>query len=497
MSRTCWLGVFILLGLMLGGVYWFWPQANRSGSIVDDASPVSDVVVRWQGTQTCTRSDHNGHFSLPPSPHKDQLVTAAKEGYRIGVLTLGQSRLVLEKLPGTDNEDYQWVDPHPDPTRPHNCGNCHATIFKEWNESAHARSVINPRVLRLFAGTDGKSPGRADWNVLTENQFGAGVCAKCHAPTLQSSDLTYDLRQAEGVALRGVHCDYCHKVVAAPTDKLGIRFGRDGLTLLRPAQDDQLFFGSLDDAVRPGESFAYSPLYKQSSYCASCHEGILFGVHVYGTYSEWLESPAKTQGQHCQDCHMTPTGHMTNIAPGKGGIERDPQTLASHGFPGSTEEMLKRCLQCKTQVRILPDGGPEVRVELRADQVGHRVPTGFIDRHLVLAVDAEGEHGEIIELRDGPRLPEAVGQTLADKPGFLFAKILTDDAGRSPLPFWLPPARITDTRLFPGQPDTRRFVFGGKAVHFRVRLWYRRLWHVVAPEPDNEILLVDRRLSRP
>ena len=73
-------------------------------------------------------------------------------------------------------------------------------------------------------------------------------------------------------------------------------------------------------------------------------------MHVYGTYSEWLNSPAATQGKQCQDCHMTPTGKMTNIAPGQGGIERDPKTLASHVmFAGSQADMLKQSLKVKVE----------------------------------------------------------------------------------------------------------------------------------------------------
>src|SRR5436305_1484524 len=80
--------------------------------------------------------------------------------------------------------------------------------------------------------------------------------ATWHAPTLDSPTLDYDVRHAKGVAKSGVHCDYCHKIADAPTDKLGTRFGRDGLMLLRPADGDSLTIGPLDDAVRPGESFA-------------------------------------------------------------------------------------------------------------------------------------------------------------------------------------------------------------------------------------------------
>src|SRR5262249_37185986 len=151
---------------------------------------------------------------------------------------------------------------------------------------------------------------------------------------------------------------------------------------LRPAHG-QLFFGPLDDVDR-GED-AYSPLYRDSRYCATCHEGTVFGVPVYTTYSEWLDSPARREGKQCQSFHMAPTGGMTNMAPGKGGLERDPATLGNHRFfMGSQGDMLRRCL--RLDVRLHPNGRAEVAVQ--ADAVGHRVPTGFIDRNLILVLEA-------------------------------------------------------------------------------------------------------------
>src|SRR5205823_3540611 len=182
-------------------------------------------------------------------------------------------------------------------------------------------------------------------------------------------------------AARGVHCDYCHKVADVSNEHFGQTHGRFGLKLLRPTQG-QLFFGPLDDVDR-GED-AFTPLYHDSRYCASCHEGTVFGVPVYSTYSEWLESPARQQGRSCQSCHMAPTGALTNLAPGKGGIERDPATLANHRFfAGSQQEMLRRCLHVTIEVAS-SGAGVRADVEVRAEQVGHRVPTGFVDRHVVL-----------------------------------------------------------------------------------------------------------------
>jgi len=411
-------------------------------------------------------------------------VTAWKAGYRIAsAVRQDQANLLLTPLPEHDNEDYTWVDPHADKSQARNCGNCHQQIYDEWRRSSHAHSAGNPRFMSLYAG-----PGES-WNLRKEHPLGAGVCATCHAPTFTDSTLEYDLARVAGVAARGVHCDYCHKIADAPTEKLGTRFGRDGLMLLRPAGQQQFFFGPLDDAVRPGESFAYSPLYKESRYCASCHEGVVFGVHVYGTYSEWLQSPARAKGQQCQSCHMAPSGNMTNIARGTGGIERDPHTLASHVFPGSQVEMLRRCLKVNVS-----RAGHRVVVEVRADNVGHRVPTGFIDRNLVLVVEASDQNGKPLPLVNGPRLPVSAGKKIAGLPGRLYAKQLHDPVGRSPIPFWLPHGEMIDTRLLPDRADRVDFTFVSWVKDVRVRLLYRHFWQDVAEGrdwKDHETVVLD------
>src|SRR5207245_5572343 len=92
----------------------------------------------------------------------------------------------------------------------------------------------------------------------------------------------------------------------------------------------------------------------------------------------------------------------TNIAPGKGGALRDPWTLGSHAMAGGTEAMLRHCLPVKVAIN-----GCRVDVEVKADNVGHRVPTGFIDRHLILIVIAFDAAGQAVPLVSGPRLSAA------------------------------------------------------------------------------------------
>jgi hypothetical protein len=221
-------------------------------------------------------------------------------------------------------------------------------------------------------------------------------------------------------------------------------------------------------------------------------------VAVYTTYSEWQASPARRAGKECQTCHMAPTGRMTTIASGFGGIKRDPGTLANHRFfAGSPEDMLRAAVSLSASARR--DGAAvRVEVEVSADGAGHRLPTGFIDRHLLLVVEAVGADDKALPLKDGPVLSSVAGRALAGRPGKLYAKLLKDFDGRSPAPFWKADPEAADTRLTPGEPDRLTFVFPEETARLRLRLLYRRFWQEVADEKrwlDNEIMVAEREVS--
>ena len=53
---------------------------------------------------------------------------------------------------------------------------------------------------------------------------------------------------------------------------------------------------------------------------------------------------------------MTPTGTLTNVAPGKGGVRREPATLSNHlFFQGSKAEMLRRSVRLLVEERRTSD----------------------------------------------------------------------------------------------------------------------------------------------
>jgi hypothetical protein len=282
--RLLWLLPFVILLPLVG-----WPVARRfssipsedalSGIVTANGQPVAGARVRLQTTEHFAETDPHGRFRFPHQSNQGRL-TAWKEGFFIAGIALDAKPLSLSltRLPEHDANDYDWVDPAPQRGGLHNCAHCHAEIYQEWTTSAHSRAASGKHFRNLYDGMDWHGKPEATWSLLDQHPNGAAVCSSCHAPAIPSGDpALFDLRELRGVAAKGVHCDYCHKVSGVgEDDKLGLTHGRFDLKLLRPAKakDDeeqrQIFFGPLDDVDR-GED-AYSPLYKQSRYCASCHE---------------------------------------------------------------------------------------------------------------------------------------------------------------------------------------------------------------------------------
>lgn len=196
---------------------------------------------------------------------------------------------------------------------------------------------------------------------------------------------------------------------------------------------------------------------------------------------------------------MKPTGHMTNMAPGHGGIDRDPSTLANHRFfDGSQAAMLRRAVKASGAFEHRPDS-IRARVKVWSEGVGHRLPTGFVDRNLVLVLEGQSSNGQFLSPQSGPRLPDLSGDKLAGQPGRLYARVLRDFDGRSPVPFWLAtPDPPPDMRLVPGQIDEMSFDYPVTLKHLRLRVLYRRFWPDVARSknwPDDEVVVLEQTFS--
>ncbi len=482
------------------------PAAAIEGRVLSVSGPVEGALVRVKGRPGRVSTDREGRFSLPVHGGSPVRVTASKEGYFVAGVDWpgrGRSTIRLRAHPREDCTDYAWIDPRPDARRPDQCGNCHEQVYREWSESPHARSATNRRFMNLYEGTDWRGNEDVGWSLLDEFPEGSGVCWSCHVPSLEPDPaITGDLRRTSGVERLGVHCDFCHKIADVSVDHAGLDHGRFALRLVRPVPGREVFFGSIDDDR--GRSVSL-PLYSESRYCASCHEGVLFGTHAYGEYSEWRASPYAARGIECQDCHMAPTGRMVNVAPGHGGIDRDPNTLANHGSSRAKASVLGKHVLLSLEGKESA-AGVTVLAEVRVEGVGHRMPTGYPSRAVILWVRATTADGKPARLLEGPVLPPLAGDGpvaeggLAGRPGRMYAKVLEGLDGQLPAPYWKATRVKYDTRLMPDQIDRLRFRFARAEGDLTVeaRLVYRRFSKFLADQkgwPDNEVPIVMKEWS--
>ncbi|MCP4413073.1 MAG: hypothetical protein GY808_10990, partial [Gammaproteobacteria bacterium] len=173
-------------------------------------------------------------------------------------------------------------------------------------------------------GVTGYQPG-----YKLDYPFSKGNCANCHAPIAAvNNTIGVDLNKLEGVQKTGISCDFCHKVKDIHLkENTNINTGVMMMELLRPAEDEHLAFGPYDDSV---ENYTYSPIISKSEFCAPCHQGSFWGVPIYESYSEWLDSPYPKRDIHCQDCHMASNNIRNKITRSDDKILRDPATVHSH-----------------------------------------------------------------------------------------------------------------------------------------------------------------------
>lgn len=535
-----------------------------SGRVVTlEGEAVSGAIVQYQGTPITVTTGENGEFTLTGLKGKGPAVLVGwTDGYYNGWVTLdpegedwqgGQDLLIkLKPLPKTDNHLYGWFD-FEGVEGTASCGLCHRE-YEEWLRDAHSQSATNPRFISMYLGTDihgnrGQPVKRdrdgiplpPDPNLpyygpgyrLDEPQR-AGNCSTCHTPLAARipnqvncgwsgchTDLTTERAEGlidpgvlawplEGDAAEGVTCDFCHKVQDVIIDpETGLPKpdmpGILSMRLLRPAEGEQIFFGTVLDVNRRA---SYLPMMSESEFCAPCHFGVFGGVvgHgtvtggtiIYNSYGEWLDSPYSDPetGQTCQDCHMPVVEEQWFVFPEKGGLERDYIELNDHYMPGASDKTLLQNSVTLTAAASANGGTMTVHVSLVNDQTGHHIPTDAPTRQMLLIVEAVNSQGAPLELIEGPVQPEYSGN-YAGMPGRSYAKVLRDEwTGEAPTAaYWRPVTIQEDTRLAAFQTDQSSYVFdlpAGEKAEVRVRVWFRRTFERIAAEKgwnDPDILM--------
>ena len=452
--------------------------------------PIDEAVVRLQGTRISTFTDQKGRFTINiDNTVRSKYITAWKAGFYNGgqpfSKKLKEYSIILKPVPSTDNEKYSWIASLHNQTittddkteEEKACQSCHPIVVEEWKNSAHSSSATNPLFLSFFNGKNKNNRKIVGPGYKLDFPNSQGNCAACHVPALAlDNPFNSDPNKAQGTAKEGVFCDFCHKIVSTTIDRTGGYPGILSIHFQRQAEGRQIFFGPYDDSF-PGDN-SYHPLYKDSRYCAPCHNGRFWNVLVYSEFQEWTESPYAKKGIQCQDCHMKPTGRMSRFAlQRKGGILRNPSTIPSHiNYGVRNVPFMSNAIKLDTQV-ALKDNILTVSVILRNVKAGHHYPTGSPMRNMILLVDTVDKKGKPLSMIRGERVPTwgGVGAredgNYAGLPGKGFAKVLKDLAlypggQRSrrfrkeyPAPHWRPTVVESDNRLPAHGFDTSDYQF--------------------------------------
>ena len=234
---------------------------------------------------------------------------------------------------------------------PESCASCHASQFKDWNNSLHSRAM-GPGIM----GQLQEMPAHA----RDDHQS----CIRCHAPLAEQADsLVVALKKQASkqpggrpeirpLHQQGLVCAVCHV--------------RNNEWHGPPRRDGSQPGGDL--SAYPHAGWKANRAFESSQFCAACHqfkddEYALNGKLLENTYKEWQDSRYSRQGVSCQSCHMPDRRHLWR------GIH-DP-------------EMVKKGVGIRAGEASIADGQVAARLSVANTGVGHYFPTYVTPRVVV------------------------------------------------------------------------------------------------------------------
>ena len=255
------------------------------------------------------------------------------------------------------------------------CGLCHKDIYAGWKDSLHAQASDNPvfwtAYLRAFY-KQGESAKRA--------------CLSCHAPVAR---INGDFELSNPLTRESINCDFCHSVSSVESDSQGYRY-KHQFSLIKQ--------GPLENVSSPVHQTRFNELYKQSLYCAGCHEyQAANGIPLIETFTEWKESSYPAKGTHCQDCHMRKKAgkvvdESVKLTSG--------QEISSHNIAGGHSlAMREQSLDIQIESVNTHKQRVQVNVALTNKGAGHKIPTGLPSKKIILEVSVKSKDGADLQVQ--------------------------------------------------------------------------------------------------
>jgi hypothetical protein len=327
------------------------------------------------------------------------------------------------------------------------CGECHASIARDWRTSAHARAARSTR----YQGERSAA-------------IGSERCDDCHTPMAGLPGVP------PSVVSEGIGCEICHAIegvdTRGPRPRLVLQLG-DGHKLGARCDGQASYF----HAVR------CSPLHGTSTLCEGCHQ--LREPRADGTslpvlteVEDWRASGAATE---CQHCHMRgTTQHVTVGQPIK-------DAVAAHHFLGRYDDPEATGLVI-TSHGTTTASAVTLTLEVLNDGADHALPAGIPGRRLVLHVDS------------------LAGEEVLASDERVYTRRVVDSAGLE-VPFYEAVRELDDTRLYPSRPRSERLRLPARpGGRLRVRLWHEPAARTVVERfglPPADAPLLDEQLDLP
>ncbi len=393
------------------------------------------------------------------------------------------------------------------------CKSCHEDIFNQWSNSNHKNLVeSNPyyMVSEALAAADMGEDFR-QWCMSCHNPSAVTTKQRASSHGMNGNILSNVIFEKDGKSLikdyikhgnfrleEGVSCVACHRIQKA--DKRG-----NASYSLNLQERKKYSFEDSESELGQwlGEKFINSKpqvhkdsytnkLYKDSKYCASCHNEFIpshknldkkyVGKPIVATYDEWEKSSfnnPKDPSKHksCIDCHMT------NMSDGKfsplkgrsttgGKIKKDIKVHyfsgANHFLSGlkSKEHEKQSIALLKTSAKLDMNFANNIlEVGVKNVGAGHHLPTGVADfRQLWLDIEIEDKDKNIIFISGK-----------LDKDGNLdtntrsFKKVFADKNSKPVgLLFWRYEKLLSDTRIPAGEKRIESYNIKGENIKYPI-----------------------------
>ncbi|MBU3947657.1 MAG: cytochrome c family protein [Proteobacteria bacterium] len=374
------------------------------------------------------------------------------------------------------------------------CGDCHSTIYDQWQNSMHHLSHNDP----LYVGVSRYMlSGLTDSDEIAESES----CVKCHTPvgniTGYPEKTSDDRNKVAEIATKGIQCDYCHSATGA--DKM---FNNGLIVSPGHGEDDPgIKRGPFKDSNSDYHQSAFSEFHTDAKICGTCHNvsHVSFGTKLETTYDEWKNGPYNNttdekQKITCQGCHMhqrpgIPATASTPRPLNKGRAADDGPIrdhIFTHYFTGAntdipanfkTDEKRDMAIERLTHSADLALDTLKIKegklgIIVTNSGAGHYLPTGLTDvRQMWLEIVIKDEKKNIV-----------FSSGKLDKDGYItqgtiiYNTVFGDGKGHPVLNISKAREILKDKRIPPKESVTEHIVFQNnnfKQLNISVRLLYR------------------------